>query len=151
MRLFEIKMAFKGIWTRVFHFWRKKYVFSEKKAVKKARFEPTIFQSQVKCYTNWAIQPGDRNLQHLIRFIDDNSNLSIKKVIQIFAKILNSFIFPHHLELPNVCLLSTDIMVPFGQYGQYFSGFDLDSTAFAIRPLNFVNPPVPVSFWVAQV
>ena len=49
--------------------------------MEKARFEPEIFQSQVKRYTNWAIQPGYRKLQHFNRFIDDNSNLSINKAI----------------------------------------------------------------------
>ena len=58
--------------------------------MEKARFEPAIFQSQVKRYTNWAIQPGYRKLQHFIRFIDDNSNLSIKKVIfyMIYLEIM---------------------------------------------------------------
>jgi hypothetical protein len=31
---------------------KKKSVFNEKKAMEKARFEPAIFQSQVKRYTN---------------------------------------------------------------------------------------------------
>ena len=48
--------------------------------MKKARFEPAIFQSQTKRSTNWAMQPSYRKLQHFIRLIDDNSNLSIKKV-----------------------------------------------------------------------
>ena len=58
--------------------------------MERARFEPVIFQSQVNGYTNWAIQPGYRKLQHIIRFIDDNSNLSIKKVIfyMIYLEIM---------------------------------------------------------------
>ena len=68
----------------------KKYVFNEKKAMEKARFEPAIFQCQVKCYTNWAIQPGYIKLQHFPRFIDDNSILSIEKVIfyMIYLEIM---------------------------------------------------------------
>ena len=33
-------MVFKGIWTPVFSFLKKKYDFNEKKAMEKARFEP---------------------------------------------------------------------------------------------------------------
>ena len=50
-----------------------------KKSIKKARFEPAIFQSQTKCSTNGATKPSYRKMQHFIRLIDDNSNLSIKK------------------------------------------------------------------------
>ena len=58
--------------------------------MEKARFEPAIFQSQVKHYTNWAIKPGYRKLQHFIIVIDDNSILSIKKVIfyMIYLEIM---------------------------------------------------------------
>ena len=41
-------MVFKGIWTPVFSFLKKKYDFNKKKAMEKAKFEPAIFQSQVK-------------------------------------------------------------------------------------------------------
>ena len=41
-----------------------------KKAMKKAGFEPAIFQSQVKRSTNWAIQPGYREMQYFIILID---------------------------------------------------------------------------------
>ena len=46
--------------------------------------------SSLKSSANWAIQSGYRKLQHFIRFIDDNSNLSIKKVIfyMIYLEIM---------------------------------------------------------------
>ena len=59
----------KEIWTPVHHFRRKIKIF-EKKAMKKAGFEPAIFQSQVKCSTNWATQPGYRDMQYFIILID---------------------------------------------------------------------------------
>ena len=72
-------MVFKGIWTPVFSFLKKKYDFNEKKAMEKARFEPAIFQSQVKRYTNWAIEPSYRLQQHFIILINTSSNQAYEK------------------------------------------------------------------------
>ena len=47
--------------------------------MKKARFEPAIFQSQVKCSTNWAMQPGYRKMQYFIVIIDVTYTTKYKK------------------------------------------------------------------------
>ena len=41
-----------------------------KKLMKKAGFEPAIFQYQVKRSSNWAIQPSYRKMQHFTIVID---------------------------------------------------------------------------------
>ena len=50
-----------------------------KKAMKKAGFEPAIFQSQVKRSTNWAMQPGYREMQYFIILIDVTEITKYKK------------------------------------------------------------------------
>ena len=47
--------------------------------MKKAGFEPVIFQSQVKRYTNWAKQPGYREGQYFITIIDVTDVTKYKK------------------------------------------------------------------------
>ena len=61
-------------------FFKKKYVFNEK-SMKKARFEPAIFQSEAKRSTKWAIQPSYRRLQHFIILIDNKQQPKYTKGI----------------------------------------------------------------------
>ena len=58
--------------------------------MKKAGFEPAIFQSQVKHSTNWAMQPGYREMQYFIIVIDVTYITKYKKVpsTQFYLEIM---------------------------------------------------------------